>query len=43
MEDKKQKEPYIWNYNIKIITKEGYYDYEKETKEKVKLLKIQKQ
>ena len=32
---KQDKEPYIWDYNIKVRTKEGY-DYEEETKVKVK-------
>lgn len=31
------KEPYIWDNNIKIKTKEGKYDYEDETKEKRKV------
>ena len=29
------KEPYIWNYNIKVKTKDGEYDYERETLEKI--------
>lgn len=33
---KQQKNPYIWDYNIKVKTKDGY-DYEEETKEKVKV------
>ena len=37
---KQNKDPYIWNYNIKVRTKDGKYDYEKETKEKVKVKKI---
>lgn len=31
------KEPYIWDNNIKIKTKEGKYDYEDETKERMKV------
>lgn len=27
---KKMKEPYRWNYNIRIKTKEGTYEYEEE-------------
>ena len=30
------KTPYIWNDKIKIKTKDGKYDYEEETKVKVK-------
>ena len=30
------KQPYIWNDKIKIKTKDGKYDYEEETKVKVK-------
>lgn len=29
------KEPYKWNYNIKIKTKEGTFDYENEPIEKI--------
>ena len=36
---KQDKDPYIWDYNIKVKTKDGY-DYEEETKEKVKVKKI---
>lgn len=36
METKQDKDPYIWNYNIKIKTQQGTYDYEEETKVKVK-------
>lgn len=32
---KQDKDPYIWDYNIKVRTKDGY-DYEEETKVKVK-------
>lgn len=32
---KQDKDPYIWDYNIKVKTKDGY-DYEEETKVKVK-------
>ena len=32
---KQDKDPYIWDYNIKVRTKNGY-DYEEETKIKVK-------
>jgi len=32
---KQQNDPYIWDYNIKVKTKDGY-DYEEETKAKVK-------
>ena len=32
------KEPYIWNYNIKIKTKEGEFEYEKETLENLENL-----
>ncbi len=39
--ENKQKEPYIWNYNIKIKTQQGTYDYEEETKEKVMMKKIE--
>lgn len=35
----KQPIPYRWDYTIRIKTKEGSYDYEEETKEKVKVLK----
>ena len=34
---KQQRDPYIWNYTIKVKTKDGKYDYEEETKEKVKV------
>lgn len=30
---KQDKDPYIWDYNIKVKTKDGY-DYEEETKVK---------
>lgn len=33
---KQQKDPYIWDYTIKVKTKDGKYDYEEETKVKVK-------
>lgn len=33
---KQKKDPYIWDYNIKVKTKDGKYDYEEETKVKVK-------
>lgn len=36
---KQQKDPYIWNNDIKIKTKEGSFDYEEETKEKMKVKK----
>lgn len=29
------KQPYIWNYDIKVKTKEGEYQYERETLEKI--------
>lgn len=29
------KEPYIWNYNIKVKTQDGEYEYERETLEKI--------
>jgi len=29
------KEPYIWDYNIKIKTQDGEYEYERETLEKI--------
>ena len=29
------KQPYIWNYDIKVKTKEGEYNYERETLEKI--------
>lgn len=32
------KEQYKWNYNIKIRTKEGTYEYEKETLDNIDLL-----
>lgn len=32
---KQDKEPYMWDYTIKVKTKDGY-DYEEETKVKVK-------
>lgn len=32
------KEPYTWDYHIKIKTKEGTYDYEKENLENIDLL-----
>lgn len=32
------KEDYRWNYNIKIKTKDGTYEYEKETLENLDLL-----
>lgn len=32
------KEDYRWNYNIKIKTKDGTYEYEKETLENLELL-----
>ena len=35
------KEPYRWNYNIKIRTKEGTFEYEKENLDDIDLL-IQK-
>ena len=35
----KQQIPYRWDYTIKIKKKDGTYDYEEETKEKVKTLK----
>ena len=37
---KQQRNPYIWNDKIKIKTKDGKYDYEEETKEKVKVKNI---
>lgn len=36
---KQDKDSYIWDYNIKVRTKDGY-DYEEETKEKVKVKKL---
>lgn len=39
---KQDKDPYIWDYAIKVKTKEGQYDYEEETKEKVKVKKIER-
>ena len=36
MATKQQHNPYIWNDKIKIKTKDGKYDYEEETKVKVK-------
>lgn len=36
---KQDKDPYIWDYNIKVKTKDGY-DYEEETKVKVKKIGI---
>lgn len=32
------KEPYRWDYNIKIRTKEGTYEYEKESLDNIDLL-----
>jgi hypothetical protein len=32
------KEQYKWNYNIKIKTKEGTYEYEKENLDNIDLL-----
>ena len=32
------KEQYKWNYNIKIKTKDGTYEYEKETLDNIDLL-----
>ena len=32
------KEPYRWDYNIKIKTKEGDFEYEKESLENIDLL-----
>ncbi len=32
------KEPYRWNYTIKVKTKDGEYTYEKETLENIDLL-----
>lgn len=32
------KEPYRWDYNIKIKTKEGTFEYEKETLDNIDLL-----
>ena len=32
------KEQYKWNYNIKIKTKEGTYEYEKESLDNIDLL-----
>jgi hypothetical protein len=29
------KDKYIWNYNIKVRTKKGEYQYERETLEKI--------
>ena len=37
------KEPYIWNYNIKIKTQEGEFEYEKETLENIENLLAQHQ
>ena len=37
---KQQRDPYIWDYTIKIEKKDGTFDYEEETKEKVKVKKI---
>ena len=34
---KQDKDPYIWDYTIKVKTKDGKYDYEEETKEKMKV------
>lgn len=32
------KEPYRWNYTIKVKTKEGTFEYEKETMENIELI-----
>lgn len=32
------KEPYRWNYTIKVKTKEGTFEYEKETLDNIDLL-----
>lgn len=32
------KEPYRWNYTIKIKTKDGTFEYEKETLDNIDLL-----
>lgn len=32
------KEPYRWNYTIRVKTKDGEYVYEQETLEKIDLL-----
>ena len=32
------KEPYRWDYNIKIKTKEGTFEYEKESLDNIDLL-----
>ena len=32
------KEPYRWNYTIKVKTKDGEYTYEKETLDNIDLL-----
>ena len=37
---KQQRNPYIWDYTIKIKTKDDKYDYEEETKEKVKVKRL---
>jgi len=34
------KEPYRWNYSIKIKTKDGEYTYEKETLDNIDLLLV---
>ena len=39
---KQQRDPYIWDYTIKIEKKDGTFDYEEETKEKVKVKKIER-
>ena len=35
---RKMKEPYRWNYTIKVKTKDGEYTYEKETLDNIDLL-----
>lgn len=39
---KQDKDPYIWDYTIKVKTKDGKYDYEEETKQKVKVKKLER-
>lgn len=40
MTTKQEQNPYIWDYTIKIKTKDDKYDYEEETKEKVKVKRL---
>lgn len=32
------KEPYIWDYNIRIKTQEGTFDYEQETLDRIETI-----